>query len=194
VKKRSGRSGVSSRGEISPTVPGWRFLVPSDNRRLAVLPSPNMSGDPSRNTCRWSCRGDPHGDLAGCPALVIARNRASPTRGAPRPCLVVERVLVTYVLEVAAARRSKPSYHTVALDTTTARHIGRPVDGGSDDIEWQYQVASSVVGALEPKLRCRKSERATRRPTEKTRATIYTWRARVSQKIYRGEHARGIQR
>jgi tetratricopeptide (TPR) repeat protein len=54
------------------------------------------------------------------------------------------------------------------VDTATGAHIWADrFDGGLDDIfELQDQVASSVVGAIEPKLRQSEIERATRKPTE----------------------------
>jgi tetratricopeptide (TPR) repeat protein len=54
------------------------------------------------------------------------------------------------------------------IDTTTGAHIWADrFDGALDDIfELQDQVASSVVGAIEPKLRSSEIERTARKPTE----------------------------
>ena len=54
------------------------------------------------------------------------------------------------------------------IDTATGAHIWADrFDGTLDDIfELQDQVASSVVGAIEPKLRLAEIERAIRKPTE----------------------------
>ena len=54
------------------------------------------------------------------------------------------------------------------IDTATGAHIWADrFDGALDDIfELQDQVASSVVGAIEPKLRSSEIERAIRKPTE----------------------------
>ena len=53
------------------------------------------------------------------------------------------------------------------IDTATSAHIwANRFDGAIDDIfELQDQVASSVAGAIEPKLRQSEIERATRKPT-----------------------------
>jgi len=54
------------------------------------------------------------------------------------------------------------------IDTATGAHIWADrIDGALDDIfELQDQVASSVAGAIEPKLRLAEIERATRKPTD----------------------------
>jgi adenylate cyclase len=54
------------------------------------------------------------------------------------------------------------------IDTTTGAHIWADrFDGALDDIfELQDEVASNVVGAIEPKLRFSEIERARRKPTE----------------------------
>jgi tetratricopeptide (TPR) repeat protein len=54
------------------------------------------------------------------------------------------------------------------IDTTTGAHIwAERFDGALDDIfELQDEVASHVVGAIEPKLRQSEIERAVRKPTE----------------------------
>jgi hypothetical protein len=55
------------------------------------------------------------------------------------------------------------------IDTSTGAHIRADrFDGTLDDIfELQDQVASGVVGAIEPKLRQSEIERAIRKPTER---------------------------
>src|SRR5207245_5522135 len=54
------------------------------------------------------------------------------------------------------------------IDATTGNHIWADrFDGALDDIfDLQDQVASSVVGASEPRLRLSEIERAARKPTE----------------------------
>ncbi len=54
------------------------------------------------------------------------------------------------------------------IDTATSAHIWADrFDGALDDIfELQDQIASHVVGAIEPRLRQSEIERATRKPTE----------------------------
>jgi hypothetical protein len=76
---------------------------------------------------------------------------------------------VRYVLEGSvrkAGNRVRITGQLIA--TTTGAHIWADrFDGALDDIfELQDQVASNVVGTIEPKLRLAEIERATRKPTE----------------------------
>jgi tetratricopeptide (TPR) repeat protein len=71
------------------------------------------------------------------------------------------------------------------IDTTTGAHIwAERFDGAFDDIfELQDQVASSVVGAIEPKLRQSEIERASRKPT--ANLTVYDFYLRALAQSYR---------
>ena len=74
-----------------------------------------------------------------------------------------------YVLEGSVRKAGNRVRITGQLiDTATGAHIWADrFDGALDDIfELQDQVASSVVGAIEPKLRLAEIERAARKPTE----------------------------
>jgi adenylate cyclase len=76
---------------------------------------------------------------------------------------------VRYVLEGSVRKGGSQVRITGQLiDTATGAHIWADrFDGALDDIfELQDQVASSVVGAIEPKLRQSEMERAARKPTE----------------------------
>jgi hypothetical protein len=67
------------------------------------------------------------------------------------------------------AQSRQPRAHHRPIDrTASGAHIWADrFDGTLDDIfELQDQVASSVVGAIEPRLRLAEIERATRKPTE----------------------------
>jgi adenylate cyclase len=68
----------------------------------------------------------------------------------------------------ACARPATACVAGQLIDTASGAHIWADrFDGALDDIfELQDQVASSVVGAIEPKLRLSEIERATRKPTE----------------------------
>jgi tetratricopeptide (TPR) repeat protein len=71
------------------------------------------------------------------------------------------------------------------IDTTTGAHIwAERFDGALDDIfELQDQIASSVAGAMEPKLRQSEIERASRKPT--ANLTAYDLYLRALAQSYR---------
>jgi tetratricopeptide (TPR) repeat protein len=101
---------------------------------------------------------------------VIARNSSFTYKGQAVDVKQVGRELgVRYVLEGSVRKAGTRVRITGQLiDTTTGAHIwASRFDGALDDIfELQDQVASSVVGAIEPKLRQSEIERAARKPTE----------------------------
>ncbi len=82
---------------------------------------------------------------------------------------VARELGVRYVLEGSVRKAGKRVRITGQLiDTTSGAHIWADrFDGALDDIfDLQDQVASNVVGAIEPKLRQSEIERASRKPTE----------------------------
>jgi adenylate cyclase len=101
---------------------------------------------------------------------VIARNSSFTYKGRAIDVKQVARELgVRYVLEGSVRKSGNRVRITGQLiDTTTGAHIWADrFDGALDDIfELQDQVASNVVGAIEPKLRYSEIERAVRKPTE----------------------------
>jgi len=101
--------------------------------------------------------------------FVIARNSSFAYKGKAIDVKQVARELgVRYVLEGSVRKAGNRVRITGQLiDTTTGAHIWADrFDGALDDIfELQDQVASSVVGAIEPKLRQSEIERASRKPT-----------------------------
>jgi tetratricopeptide (TPR) repeat protein len=101
---------------------------------------------------------------------VIARNSSFTYKGKAIDVKQVARELgVRYVLEGSVRKGGSQVRITGQLiDTATGAHIWADrFDGALDDIfELQDQVASSVVGAIEPKLRQSEMERAARKPTE----------------------------
>jgi len=102
--------------------------------------------------------------------FVIARNSAFTYKGkAVDVKQVTQELGVRYVLEGSVRKAGNRVRITGQLiDTTTGAHIWADrFDGALDDIfELQDQVASSVVGAIEPKLVLAETERAIRKPTE----------------------------
>ena len=82
---------------------------------------------------------------------------------------VARELGVRYVLEGSVRKAADRVRITGQLiDTTTGAHIWADrFNGALDDIfQLQDHVASSVVGAIEPKLRLSEIQRATRKPTE----------------------------
>ena len=92
-----------------------------------------------------------------------------PNAGAVDVKQVARELGVRYVLEGSVRKSAERVRITGQLiDTTTGAHIWADrFDGKLDDIfELQDEVATHVVGAIEPKLRQSEIERATRKPTE----------------------------
>jgi adenylate cyclase len=95
---------------------------------------------------------------------------------------VARELGVRYVLEGSVRKAGNRVRITGQLiDTTTAAHIwAERFDGALDDIfELQDEVASSVVGAIGPRLRFSEMERAGRKPTERLDAYDLYMRALV---------------
>jgi TolB-like protein/class 3 adenylate cyclase len=142
-----------------------------DKPSLAVLPFQNLSGDPEQEYFADGMVEEITTAIARLPWLfVIARNSAFTYKGKAIDVKQVARELgVRYVLEGSVRKAGNRVRITGQLiDTTIGAHIWADrFDGALDDIfELQDQVASSVVGAIEPKLRQSEIERATRKPTE----------------------------
>src|SRR5262249_11815308 len=102
--------------------------------------------------------------------FVIARNSSFTYKGQAVDVKRVGRELgVRYVLEGSVRKSGNRVRITGQLiDTGTGAHIWADrFDGALDDIfELQDQVASSVAGAIEPRLRQSEIERAIRKPTK----------------------------
>ena len=142
-----------------------------DNPSLSVLPFQNMTGDPDQDYFVDGIVEEVTTALSRLPRLfVIARNSSFTYKGKAVDVKRVARELgVRYVLEGSVRKTGNRVRITGQLiDTATGAHIwGDRFDGTLDDIfELQEQVASSVVGAIEPKLRSSEIERSVRKPTE----------------------------
>jgi TolB-like protein len=102
--------------------------------------------------------------------FVIARNSSFTYKGRAVDVKQVARELgVRYVLEGSVRKAgSRVRITGQLIDTATGAHIWADrFDGALDDIfELQDQIASSVVGAIEPRLRLAEIERAARKPTD----------------------------
>ena len=141
-----------------------------DKPSLVVLPFENMTGDAEQEYFVDGMVEEITTAMARLSWLfVIARNSAFTYKGKPVAVKQVAQELgVRYVLEGSVRKAGNRVRITGQLiDATTGTHIWADrFDGALDDIfELQDQVASSVAGAIEPKLRQTEIERANRKPT-----------------------------
>jgi adenylate cyclase len=152
--------------------PALRTPLPLPEKpSLAVLPFQNMSGDPEQEYFADGMVEEITTAISRLPWLfVIARNSSFTYKGRAVDVKQVARELgVRYVLEGSVRKAgSRVRITGQLIDTATGAHIWADrFDGALDDIfDLQDQVASSVVGAIEPKLRQSEIERAIRKPTE----------------------------
>ena len=113
---------------------------------------------------------------------MIARNSSFTYKGKAVDIKQVGRELgVRYVLEGSVRKAGNRVRITgQSIDMTTGAHIWADrIDGSLEDVfALQDQVASTVVGAIEPKLRQSETERAARKPTEHLDAYDLYLRAR----------------
>jgi TolB-like protein/class 3 adenylate cyclase len=158
--------GVSSRAPLAVATP----LPLPDKPSIAVLPFQNMSGDPEQEYFADGMVEEITTAIARLPWLfVIARNSSFTYKSKSVDVKQVSQELgVRYVLEGSVRKAGNRVRITGQLiDSATGAHIWADrFDGALDDIfELQDRVASSVAGAIEPKLRQSEIERATRKPT-----------------------------
>ncbi len=142
-----------------------------DKPSLAVLPFQNMTGDTDQDYFVDGVVEEITTAISRLPWLfVIARNSSFTYKGRAVDVKQVARELgVRYVLEGSVRKAGNRVRITGQLiDTATGAHIWADrFDGALDDIfEMQDQVASSVVGAIEPRLRQSEIAWASRKPTE----------------------------
>jgi TolB-like protein len=173
--------GASSRAALPP-------LSLPDKPSLAVLPFQNMTGDAEQEYFVDGMVEEITTAIARLPWLfVIARNSAFTYKGKAIDVKQVAQELgVRYVLEGSVRKAGNRVRITGQLiDTTTGANIwAERFDGALDDIfELQDQVASSVAGAMEPKLRQSEIERASRKPT--VNLTAYDLYLRALAQSYR---------
>jgi adenylate cyclase len=150
--------------------PAAALLMPG-KPSIAVLPFDNMSGDPEQDYFADGMVEEITTALSRLPWLfVIARNSSFAYRGRAVDVKQVARDLgVQYVLEGSVRKVGNRVRITGQLiDTITAAHLWADrFDGVLDNIfDLQDEVASSVVGAIEPKLRRSEIGRASRKQVE----------------------------
>jgi TolB-like protein len=158
-----GTPGLQNAGERSGS-------APQDKPSIAVLPFSNLSGDPDQEYFVDGVVEEIITSISRVNWLfVIARNSSFTYKGKAVDVKQVAHELgVRYVLEGSMRKAGDRVRITGQLiDTSTGAHIWADhFDGALDDIfELQDQVASSVVGAIGPKLRQSEIERAARKPT-----------------------------
>src|SRR6516164_3304785 len=136
-----------------------------DKPSIAVLPFHNMSGDPEQEHFYDGIAEDIITMLSHSRSLfVIARNSSFTYKGRAVDVKQVSRELgVRYLLEGSVRKAGGRVRITAQLvDAETGAHLWADrFDGALDHVfELQDQVAASVVGAIEPKLRQSEIERA----------------------------------
>jgi len=158
-----------------------------DKPSLAVLSFQNMTGDAEQDYFVDGIVEEITTAISRLPWLfVIARNSSFTYKGRAFEVKQVARELgVRYVLEGSVRKAGNRVRITGQLiDTATGAHIWADrFDGALDDIfELQDEIASHVVGAIEPRLRQSEIERATRKPTNNLDA--YDLYLRASAVVY----------
>jgi adenylate cyclase len=171
-------------------------LLPLPNKpSLAVLPFQNMTGDPDQEYFVDGMVEEITTAIARLPWLfVIARDSSFTYKDKPVDVKQVAQELgVRYVLEGSVRKAgSRVRITGQLIDTATSAHIWADrFDGALDDIFDQDQVASSVAGAIEPKLRQSEIERASRKPAANLTVRPLSARTGAVISLYRREPCRG---
>lgn len=143
---------------------------PPPRLSIVVLPFANLSNDPEQDYFADGVVEEITTAIARVPSLfVIARNSAFTYKGRAVDVKQVARELgVRFVLE-GSVRKAGNRVRIVGqlIDAEAGSHLWVDrFEGGLDQVfELQDQIASSVAGAIEPKLRLAEIERVTRKPT-----------------------------
>jgi len=179
-----------------PAMPqaGTPLALP-DKPSIAVLPFQNLSGDPEQEYFADGMVEEITTALSRIRWLfVIARNSSFTYKGKAVDVKQIGRELgVRYVLEGSVRKAGgRVRITSQLIDASTGAHIWADrFDGALDDIfELQDQVASGVVGAIEPRLRQSEIERAHRKPTESLDAYDLYLRALALRDIHTDESMR----
>src|SRR5215831_15778134 len=179
----------SAAAPTEPSVESTRALPLPDKPSIAVLPFLNISGDPEQEYFADVMVEDIITALSRFKSLfVIARNSSFTFKGKAVDIKQVGRELgVRYVLEGSvrkAANRLRISGQLI--DAATGGHLWADhFDGVVEDIfELQDRVASSVVGAIAPKLEQAEIGRAMRKPTESLDAYDYFLRGMAHYHLF----------
>ncbi|HEX6120596.1 MAG TPA: BTAD domain-containing putative transcriptional regulator, partial [Dongiaceae bacterium] len=138
---------------------------------IAVLPFANLSGDPEQE---YFSDGVTEDIIAGLARLhwlfVIARNSSFTFKGKAVDAKEIgTRLGVRYLLEGSVRRAGERVRIACQLiDAATGLHLWSDRFDGtlSDVFDLQDRITSSVIGAIEPRLRDAEIERARRKPTD----------------------------
>jgi adenylate cyclase len=172
------RSGIRpASAEASLTLP--------DKPSIAVLPFDNMSGDPEQE---YFTDGTVEEIITALSRMrwlfVIARNSSFTYKGRAVDVKQVGRELgVRYVLEGSVRKAADRLRITGQLiEASTGVHLWADrFDGDLEDIfDLQDRVASSVIGAIGPRLEQAEIARAKRKPTDRLDAYDYYLRGMAS--------------
>jgi len=159
---------------LTAAEPAAALALP-DKPSIAALPFQNLSPDPEQGYFADGLVEEIITALSRVRSIfVIARNSSFAYKGKSPDIRQVGRELgVQYVLEGSVRRAANRVRVTGQLiDAPTGAHIWADrFEGQLDDIfELQDKITTSVVGAIEPKLRSAEIERARRKPTGDLRA------------------------
>jgi len=155
-------------GAVSATAAGTPALPLPDRPSIAVLPFTNMSGDPEQEYFADGMVEEIITALSRIRWLfVIARNSTIAYKNQSVDVKRVSRELgVRYVLEGSVRKAGQRVRITAQLiEAETGVHVwAERFDGSLDDVfDLQDQVATGVVGVIEPTLRQVEIERARRK-------------------------------
>lgn len=157
---------------IEPLLPtGQPETAPTVKPSIAVLPFANLSGDPGQE---YFSDGITEDIIAGLARLhwlfVIARNSSFTFKGKAVDAKEIgARLGVRYLLEGSVRRAGERVRIACQLiDAGSGLHLWTDRFDGtlSDVFDLQDRITSSVIGAIEPKLRDAEIERARRKPTD----------------------------
>jgi len=171
---------ASGTGSIAPASPP--ALALPDRPSIAVLPFTNISGDAEQEHFADGIVEDITAALSRVRSFfVIARNSTFAYKGRSVSLQQISRELgVRYVLE-GSVRRAGHRVRIVAqlIDATTGTHLwAEHYDGVVEDLfDFQDQITTSVVGAIQPSIRAAEVERARRKRPENLDAYDLVMRA-----------------
>src|SRR5262245_40282725 len=179
---------------------GQTKLLPPlpDKASIAVLPFENLSDDSEQ---QYFADGMVEEIITALSRMrwlfVIARDSSFTYKGRAVDVKQVGRELgVRYVLDGTVRKaRDRVRISGQLIDASTGAHIWADhFDGALDDVfDLQDQVAASVVGAIEPKLKTAEIERVWRKPTESLDAYDLYLRALALSCYTREENLQAVQ-
>jgi len=181
----------------SAVAPSPRPLPQPDKPSIAVLPFDNLNGYPEQEYFADGMVEEIITALSRIRWLqVIARNSSFAYRGQPIDTRLIGRELgVRYVLEGSVRRAGgRLRINAQLIEAETGVHLWADrFDGSLDDVfDLQDQVATSVVGVIEPTLQAAEIGRSIRRPTVDLTAYDLYLRALALQYSPRHEFPRGF--